>query len=136
MPILAHFDATAKTVIKTDASNYAVMGVISQFSSLSPPLLHPIAFESCKLQTAELNYEIHDKELLAIVHCLKKWCFYLLSLSKPFKVLMDHNALKYFMSSKVLTQRQACWAKYLAEFNFVITYRPGKLPIVPGPLSR
>ena len=134
-PILAHFNKLARTIVKTDASNYAIAGVISQFSS-STSLFHPVAFESCKLLAAELNYEIHDKELLAIFYCLKKWCSYLLSLRESFEVLTDHNSLKYFMSSKVLTRRQAQWAKYLSEFHFTITYRPGKQAVVPDALSR
>ena len=110
--------------------------MISQTSASNPTLSHPVAFESRKLLAAELNYEIHDKELLAIVHCLKKWRLYFLSLSEPFEVLTDHSALKYFMSTKVLTRRRARWAEFLAEFNFKITYRPGKLAVVPDALSR
>ncbi|KNZ61502.1 hypothetical protein VP01_13923g1, partial [Puccinia sorghi] len=72
------------------------------------------------LHNSELNYKIHDKELLEIVFCLQKWCSYLLSISEPFKVLTDHNALKYFMSSKVLTCQQAQWAEFLSEFHFTI----------------
>ncbi|KNZ62162.1 uncharacterized protein VP01_1305g1, partial [Puccinia sorghi] len=104
-PILAHFSQLARTLIKTDTSDYAFAGVISQYSSSN--LLHPVAFESQKLHNSELNYKIHDKELLAIVFCLQKWCSYLISLSEPFKVLTDHNALKYFMSSEVLTRQKA-----------------------------
>ena len=131
---MAHFCELARTLIETDASDYAVAGVISQYSSSNH--LHPVAFESRKLQSSELNYEIHDKELLAIVFCLQKWRSYLLSLVEPFEVLTDHNALKYFMSTKVLTRRQARWAEFLSEFNFTITYRPGKLAVVPDALSR
>ena len=135
LPILSHFDDKARTKVKTDASDYAVVGVLSQHSSKTN-LLHPVAFKSRKLVSAELNYEIHDKELLAIVHCLKKWRSYLLSLSEPFEVITDHHALKYFMSSKVLTRRQVRWAEFLSEFRFTIVYRPGKLAIVPDALLR
>ncbi|MBW0584961.1 hypothetical protein O181_124676 [Austropuccinia psidii MF-1] len=64
---------------------------------------HPIAFNSYKLNLAELSYEIHDKELLGIVWALKHWRAFLLSLSSPFEVLTNHSSLQYFMSSKVLT---------------------------------
>ena len=113
-PILAHFDEGARTILETDSSNYAVAGVFSQHSSKTN-LFHPIAFESRKLQAAELNYAIHHKELLAIVYCLQKWRSYLLYLSHPFEVLTDHHALKYFMSSKVLTRRQVRWAEFLSD---------------------
>ncbi|MBW0557809.1 hypothetical protein O181_097524 [Austropuccinia psidii MF-1] len=119
--------------LKTDASNYALGAVLSQVSDSGK---HPIAFDSCKLIPAELNYEIHDKELLGIVWALKHWRAFLLSLSSPFEVLTDHSSLQYFMSSKVLTRRQARWAEFLSEFHFSITYRPGRLATLPDALSR
>ncbi|MBW0552144.1 hypothetical protein O181_091859 [Austropuccinia psidii MF-1] len=85
----------------TDASNYALGAVLSQVSDSGK---HPIAFDSHKLIPEELNYEIHDKELLGIVWALKCWRNFLLSLSSPFEVITDHSSLQYFMSSKVLTQ--------------------------------
>ncbi|MBW0479773.1 hypothetical protein O181_019488 [Austropuccinia psidii MF-1] len=64
---------------------------------------HPIAFDSHKVIPVELNYEIHEKELLGILWALKRWRAFLLSLSSPFEVLTNHSSLQYFMSSKVLT---------------------------------
>ncbi|MBW0574322.1 hypothetical protein O181_114037 [Austropuccinia psidii MF-1] len=96
---------------------------------------HPIAFDSHKLIQAELNYEIHDKELLGIVWALKRWRAFLLSLSSPFEVLTDHSSLQYSMSSKVLTRCQAWWAEFLSEFHFSITYLPGSLATLPEALS-
>ena len=81
---------------------------------------HPVAFNSQKLLPAERNYEIHDKELLAIVWSLKHWRAYLLGTQLPFEILTDHNSLKYFMSTKGLTHRQARWAEFLSEFDFSI----------------
>ena len=76
---------------------------------------HPVAFESQKLTLVEVNYEIHNKELLALVFCFQKWCLYLFSVSSTLKVLTDHNSLNYFMTKKVLTCQQAHWAKFLAK---------------------
>ncbi|MBW0582805.1 hypothetical protein O181_122520 [Austropuccinia psidii MF-1] len=94
----------------------------------APILLYP-PFR--KLLPAELNYEIHDKELLGIVWALKRWRAFLLSISSPFEVLTDHSSLQYFMSSKILTR----WAEFLSEFNLSITYRPGRLATLPDALS-
>ncbi|MBW0481435.1 hypothetical protein O181_021150 [Austropuccinia psidii MF-1] len=96
---------------------------------------HPIAFYSCKLLPAELNYEAHDKELLGIVWALKHRRAFLLSLSDSFEVLTDYSSLQYFMSSKVLTCHKARWAEFLSEFHFSITYRPGRLATLPDALS-
>ncbi|MBW0479620.1 hypothetical protein O181_019335, partial [Austropuccinia psidii MF-1] len=105
---------------------------LSQFHQLKE---HPIAFDSHKLIPAELNYEIHEKELLGIVWALKGWRIFLLSLYSPFEVLTNHSSLQYFMSSKVLTCRQARWAEFLSEFHFPITYCPGCLATLPDALS-
>ncbi|MBW0530303.1 hypothetical protein O181_070018 [Austropuccinia psidii MF-1] len=96
---------------------------------------HPIAFNSCKLISADLNYEIHQKELPGIVCALKRWRAFFLSLSLYFEALTNHSSLKYFMYSKVLTRRQALWAAFLSEFPFSITYRPGHLATLPDALS-
>ncbi|MBW0562612.1 hypothetical protein O181_102327 [Austropuccinia psidii MF-1] len=60
-PILSHFDPSLPTIVETDASNHALGAVLSQISDSGK---HPIAFDSCKRLSAELNYEINDKELL------------------------------------------------------------------------
>ncbi|MBW0525106.1 hypothetical protein O181_064821 [Austropuccinia psidii MF-1] len=67
-PILAHFNPSLPTIVETDASDYALGAVLSQVNDSGK---HPIAFDSHKLLPAELNYEIHDKELLDIVWALK-----------------------------------------------------------------
>ncbi|MBW0559273.1 hypothetical protein O181_098988 [Austropuccinia psidii MF-1] len=78
----------------TDASNYALGAILSQVSDSRK---HPIAFDSHKLIPAELNYEIHEKELLGIVWALKCWRAFLLSLSSPFEALTDHSSLQKFL---------------------------------------
>ncbi|MBW0584695.1 hypothetical protein O181_124410, partial [Austropuccinia psidii MF-1] len=131
--ILSHFNPSLPTIVKTNASDYALGAVLSQVSDSGK---HPIAFDSCKLLPAELNYEIHDKELLGIVWALKRWRAFLLSISSPFEVLTDHSSLQYFMSSKIFTRHQARWAEFLSEFHFSILYLPGRLATLPDALSR
>ncbi|MBW0570779.1 hypothetical protein O181_110494 [Austropuccinia psidii MF-1] len=118
--------------LKTNASNYALGAVLSQISGSGK---HPISLKSRKRIPEELKYEIHDKELLGIVWALKRWRAFLLSLSSPFEVLTNHSSLQYFMSSKVLTWREARWAEFLSEFHFSITYCPGCLATLPDALS-
>ncbi|MBW0553607.1 hypothetical protein O181_093322 [Austropuccinia psidii MF-1] len=118
-PILSHFNPSLPTIVETNTSNYALGAVLSQVSDSGK---HPIAFDRHKLIPAELNYEIHDKELLGIVWALKRWRAFLLSLSSPFEVLTDHSSLQKF-----LTHCEARWAEFLSEFYFSITYCPGCL---------
>ncbi|MBW0587173.1 hypothetical protein O181_126888 [Austropuccinia psidii MF-1] len=130
-PILSHFNPSLPTIVETDASDYALGAVLSQVSDSGK---HPIEFDSLGLLSAELNYEIHDKELLGIVWALKCWRAFLLSISSPFEVLTNHSSLQYFMSSKILTLPQARWAEFLSEFHFSITYCPGPLTTLPDAL--
>ncbi|MBW0490581.1 hypothetical protein O181_030296 [Austropuccinia psidii MF-1] len=118
---------------KTDSYDYALGAVLSQVKYSGK---HPIAFDICKLFPAELNYEIHNKELLGIVWALKRWRAFLLSLCNSFEVLTDHSSLQYFMYSKILTHCQARWPEFLSEFYFTITYCPGWLVTLPDALSR
>ncbi|MBW0549530.1 hypothetical protein O181_089245 [Austropuccinia psidii MF-1] len=131
-PILSHFDPSLPTIVETDVSAYFLGAVLSHISDSGK---HPIAFDSRKLLPAELNYEIHEKELLGIVWALKHWRALLLSLSSSFEVLTNHSPLQYFMSSRILTCRQAHWTEFLSEFHFSITYHPGHLATLPDALS-
>jgi hypothetical protein len=74
-PILTHFDLHCECIVKTDASDFALGSTLSQ--TTKDEKLHPNAFHSRKFSPAEINYEIHDKELLAIVDCFKAWRRYL-----------------------------------------------------------
>ena len=96
----------------------------------------PVAFFSAKHNPAECNYDIHDKELLAIIKCMKEWHSELRGLAKPFEILTDHKNLEPFTVKKILTERQVRWSEFLSQFNFRLSYRPGKDAIVPDALSR
>ncbi|KAJ1038479.1 hypothetical protein NDA10_002389 [Ustilago hordei] len=89
-----------------------------------------------KMSSAEKNYEIHDKELLAVVACLTQWRHMLAGLPSQLVILTDHEALKYFKSQRHITGRQAQWAILLADFDFILQYRPGDKGGEPDALTR
>src|SRR5699024_1413205 len=91
---------------------------------------------SKKLSPAECNYEIYDKELLAIVRAVETWRGELLGLSAPFVVLSDHKNLEYFMTTRKLTERQVRWSQTLSQFNFTLRFRSGRWGVLPDALSR
>lgn len=124
-PILRHFDRTKTSYVECDASDWVYSGILSQEDNEG--VLHPVAFFSKKMIPAELNYEIYDKELLAIVRCFEEWRPELEGTPDdlPIQVLTDHKNLGYFMDTKKLTRRQARWALMLSRYNFKIAYRPG-----------
>jgi hypothetical protein len=123
-PVLAHFDPEKPISLETDASDFAIAGILSQ-----PGLdgeLRPIAFRSRKMLPAECNYDIYDKELLAIVDCFKVWRHYLEGSPHPIQIFCDHKNLEYFNSTKILTRRQVRWSLILNSYKYSFTFRPGK----------
>jgi len=133
-PILAHFDATKPVIIESDASDFALGAILSQRDEENR--LHPVAFHSRKFTPAEINYEIHDKELLAIVDAFKHWRHYCEGAINQVEVFSDHQNLEYFTTTKILNRRQARWAQELAGIDFKIYYRPGTQNGKPDALSR
>jgi len=95
-----------------------------------------VAFHSHTFTAVELNYDTHDKELLAIFEAFKIWRHYLEGLAYPIDVVIDHKKLEYFSTTKVLTQRQAQWSKYFSQFNLVIRFCPGRLSTKPDALTK
>jgi RNase H-like domain found in reverse transcriptase len=110
-------------IIETDTSDYALAAILS-VRTLDGEL-HPVAFHSQTFTSPELNYDVHDKELLAIFEAFQCWQHYLEGLANPINVVTDHKNLKYFSTTKLLTCRQARWSEYLSQFNLVIRFRPG-----------
>ena len=82
----------------------------------------------------EKNYPTHDLELVAVVFVLKIWRHYLYG--SKFEVSSDHKSLKYLFDQKDLYMRQRRWLEYLKDFDFQLSYHPGKANVVADTLSR
>ena len=121
-------------IIETDASDFEIDAVLSQRDE--DGRLHPVAFHSRKFQPAEINYEIHDKELLAVVDVFKHWRRYCEGETHQVQVFSDYQNLEYFTTTKVLNRRQARWAQEFSDVDFRIYYRPGTQNGKPDALSR
>jgi len=121
-PVLVAPDLDKEFRVEADASNYATGGVLSM--KCSDDLWRPIAFISKSLSDTERNYEIHDKEMLAIVRCLEAWRHFLEGTIVKFEIWTDHKNLEYFMKVQKLNRRQARWALYLSRFDFVLKHVP------------
>lgn len=122
-PVLRHFDPKKVAYVEVDASDHSIAGCMSQLDEEGQ--LRPVAFFCKKMIPAECNYDIYDKELLAIVRAFEEWEPELKGTPFPVQVLSDHQSLETFMTTKKLSRRQARWAEHLSEFDFVITYRKG-----------
>ena len=132
-PVLSLPRREGKFRVETDTSGHAIRRVLSQEQDGK---WKPIAFLSRTIQLAEQNYEIYDKELLAIVEALAKWRQYLLDAKKPFEVWMDHENLKYFREPHKLNRRQAQWYLKLQDYDFILKHIPGKTNTKVDILSR
>jgi len=134
-PVLVSPQESDPFQIEADSSDFATGAVLSQ-QSTTDGKWHPIAFYSKSLSSMERNYEIHDKEMLAIIHALEEWRHFLEEATHPVEIWTDHKNLKYFMTAKKLNRRQARWFLHLARFDFLLYYRPGCTMGKPDALSR
>src|ERR1700759_172817 len=121
--------------VEADSSDFATGAVLSQLSP-DDSKWHPVAFFSRALSPVERNYEIHDKEMLAIIRALEEWRHFLEGANHPVDIRTDHKNLEYFMSARNLNRRQARWSIYLARFDFTLQHIPGKSMGKPDGLSR
>ena len=134
-PVLILPDPSRQFVVEVDASNIGVGAILSQISCKDGKL-HPCAYLSKKLSSSEQNYDIGDRELLAVKVALEEWRHWLEGTSQPFQVWTDHKNLEYLKTAKRLNSRQARWAIFFSRFNFTLSYRPGSKNVKPDCLSR
>ena len=133
-PVLVTPDLDKEFRVETDASNYATGGVL--LMKCSDKMWRPVAFISKSLSDTKRNYEIHDKEMLAVVRCLKAQRHFLEGAAIKFKIWTDHKNLEYFMKAQKLNRRQARQALYLSRFDFTLKYVPGSKMGKADSLSR
>jgi len=124
--ILTHWVPDTPLTVETNALDYTIAEILSITGS--DKVLRPVAYYSWTLSTPELNYDTHDKELLAIFKAFKHWQHYLEGSATLVDVVTDHKNLEYFSSSKVLTHCQAHWSEYC--------FCPGCLRAKPDALTR
>src|SRR5258707_13612138 len=106
--------------VEMDASDFAIVGIL--LVTTPDNEICPVAFFSCSLQSAECNYNTHDKELLAIFEAFKSWRHFLEGAATTINTVMDHNNLEYFTTSKKLTCSQARWSEFLSQFTLSIHF--------------
>ncbi len=108
--------------VEADASEGAIGAVLSQEQDGK---WRPVTFLSKSLTVTEQNYEIYDKELLAIMLALDEWRHYLMGAAQDFEIWTDHQNLQYFRKPQKLNRRQARWVTELVEYHFSLHHKPG-----------
>jgi hypothetical protein len=123
-PILSLVDDAKPFCVEADSSDVATGAVLSQQSEVDSKW-HPVAYLSKSLSAVKQNYEIHDKEMLAIIRSLEGWQHFLEGARHKVEIWMDHKNLEYFRTAKKLNRRQARWSLYLSCFDFILHHCPG-----------
>ena len=134
-PILQMPDAGRQFVVEVDASDVGVGAVLSQRAA-EDGKMHPCAFYSRRLTPAECNYDIGNRELLAVKLALEEWRHWLEGSKVPFVVWTDHKNLEYIQTARRLNSRQRRWSLFFTRFSFTLSYRPGSRNVKPDALSR
>jgi hypothetical protein len=132
--ILRHYNLDRAALLETDASDFAISGILSQ--KFEDGKLHPVQFVLRKLSPAEMNYDLYDKEMLAVVFSLRKNRHYLQGAEHKTTILSHHQNLTYIKSAIVLIRRQASWSEELKQYNFHLVYRKGTSNAKADILSR
>lgn len=132
-PVLVLPDDSRPYRVVCDASDFAIGCALLQTDEFGHERV--VSYQSRQLQAADKNYPVHDKELLAMKYALVKFRVHLLG-SLPFIVCTDHASLRTATQSPHLSPRMARWLSFLAEYNFTVEYKPGRLNVFADALSR
>jgi hypothetical protein len=129
-----HPDPSKQFFLETDASLYGISGILSQEDGCGN--IRPVSFYAKKLTPAQRNYDIGDRELLAIVESCKHWRHHLAGARHPVRVITDHANLVKFTTTKTLNSRQERWSIILSDYDLEIIHRAGELNGAADALSR
>ncbi|KAG5721191.1 hypothetical protein E4T56_gene20055 [Termitomyces sp. T112] len=134
-PVLLFLNDNSPFCIEANSSDFTT-GLVLLQQYPEDKKWHPVAFYSKSLNVVEQNYEIHDKEMLAIIWLFEEWQHFLEGVQHKFKVWMDHKNLEYFQRAKKLNCQHAQWLLYLANFDFSLHHKPGWSMGKPDALSQ
>ncbi|KAF1317042.1 reverse transcriptase, partial [Globisporangium splendens] len=132
-PVLALADHEKPFHVVCDASDYAIGCALMQHDDEGKERV--VSYQSRQLRSAERNYPVHGKELLAMKYALAKFRVYLLG-EEQFAIYTDHASLRTAVKTPRLSQRMARRFSFFAEYKFVVHCKPGKSNILADALSR
>ena len=144
-PVLQQPNFNKQFYLQTDTSAYRLEAVLSQEGGTShshhqtpstKPVLHPVAYYSAIFTPTERNYDIYERELLAVMKSLSHWRPYLGWTKEPFIIWTNHANLQYWKSPRNLNCCTTRWHADLQEYDFQIEYIPGKTNVPSDFLSR
>jgi len=140
-PVLAQPDYKKQFILHMDASAYGVGAVLLQEGEINPfkplkPKLYPLAYFSATFTPMERNYDVYERELLAVIKALDHWRIHLGWTHKPIKIITDHANLMFWKSPRKLNRRLARWHTILEDYWYKVKHAPGKTHTATDFLSR
>ena len=120
-PVLKIPDVSRPFRVVTDASDFAIAGVLLQQDL--DQAWHAVAYDSRKMSSAERNYTAAERETLAVIFSLKCWRIYLFD---HFEVVTDNIAVTRLKTKPHITKREARWVEFLADYNYSVHHKPGR----------
>jgi len=134
--VLATLDPDANFILRTDASDTAIGGVLAQRQQFKGKMVErPLVFFSRKLHSVETRYPAYDRELLAISANLEHWACYVHG-RRHTTIYTDHAALQHILGQNKLSSRQWRHLNKIQQHNYDIKYFPGASNTVADELSR
>ena len=127
-------DYTKPFQIECDTFKYASGAVLTQLDLNGDR--HPCMYISKTFSPMERNYEIYDRELLAIIQALEEWRHYIQRSPHTTIILSDHKNLTYYQEARKLNWRQARWSLYFSKFDIKLVHTPGHKMILSDALSQ
>ena len=134
-PVLIFPDPGRQFIVEVDASDTGIGAILSQRAA-EDQQVHPVAFLSRRFTPVERNYDMGNRELLAVHAALEEWRHWLEVAQHPVLIWTDHKNLTYIREAKSWFPRQTRWALLFSRFNFTLTYRPGSKNVRADALSR
>ena len=133
-PVLLMPDSLKPFVLETDASLFASGAVLQQQDNNGN--WHSCTYLSKSFNDTERNYDIWDRELLAVIRALTEWQHYLQGSPHTITLLSDHQNLAYFRKPQQLNRWQARWSLLLTEYDLKLVHVPGTKMIQSDTLSQ
>ena len=133
-PVLYMPDQMKPFILETDTLKHASGAVLRQQDSNGD--WHPCGYLSKSFTETERNYNIGNRELLAVIRALEEWRHYLLGSPHEVILLSDHKNLGYFKQPQKLNPRQARWNITLSQYNLKLVHVPGTKMVQSDALSR
>ena len=119
-PILQLPDLNRPFILRTDASGIGIAATLMQEDNEHPDILHPVAYASRKLNTAERNYSTVEQECLALIWGIDKFQLYLYG--RHFKIQTDNQPMLFLATTKQMNAKLMRWSLILSQYSFTVEY--------------